>query len=151
MVPSDATVTQPDPTRAPAREAAPIAEPTPRNRPFLRIAVILVASTGTLLLLSAILDDVHVTGAAAALGASVLIGLLSALLWPLVICCALPIPVLPLGLGVIALNGAVVLRVGAISPGLPVDSLFAGVVVAPSLTVVTPAVASLLATDEDVF
>src|SRR3954447_5098258 len=151
MVPSDATVTQPDPTRAPAREVAPIAEPPARNRPFLRIAVILVASTGTLLLLSAILDDVHVTGAAAALGASVLIGLVNALLWPLVIRFALPITVLTLGLGVIALNGAVVLLVGAISPGLTVDSLFAGVVVALSLTVVTTAVTSLLAVDDDVF
>src|SRR3954451_9420865 len=151
MVPSDATLTQPDPTRAPAREAAPIAEPTPRNRPFLRIAVILVASTGTLLLLSAILDDVHVPGAAAALGASVLIGLVNALLWPLVIRFALPITVLTLGLGVVALHGAVVLLVAAISPGLTVTSLFAGVVVALSLTVVTTAVTSLLAIDDDVF
>src|SRR4051794_16584624 len=151
MVPSDATVTQPDPTRAPAREAAPIAEPTPRNRPFLRIAVILVASTGTLLLLSAILDDVHVTGAAAALGASVLIGLVNALLWPLVIRFALPITVLTLGLGVVALNGAVVLLVSEIEPGLTVDSLFAGIVVSLSVTVVTTAVTSLLAIDDDEF
>src|SRR3954451_5765017 len=151
MVPSDATVTQPDPTRAPAREAAPIPEPPQRNRPFLRIAVILLLTTGTLLLLSAILDDVHVDDAAAALGSSVLIGLVNALLWPLVIRFALPITVLTLGLGVIALNGAVVLLVGAISPGLTVDSLFAGVVVALSLTVVTTAVTSLLAIDDDVF
>src|SRR3954470_2846020 len=90
---------------------------------------------GALLLLSAILDDVHVKDFGAALGSAALIGLLNALVWPLVIRFAMPLTVLTLGLGVVVLNGALVLLAAAIDPGFTVDSLFAGVVVALSVTI----------------
>jgi uncharacterized membrane protein YvlD (DUF360 family) len=117
----------------------------------LRIAVILLLTAGTLLLLSAVLSDVHVKNFGAALGSAVLIGLLNALVWPLVIRFALPLTVLTLGLGVVVLNGAMVLLVAAIAPGLTVDSLFAGIVVALGVTIVNTAVTSLLAIDDDAF
>src|SRR5947208_271919 len=87
---------------------------SPRRRPLLRIVVVLLATTGTLLLLGAILSDVQVKDFAAALLSAALIGLANALVWPLVIRFALPLTVLTLGLGAIALNGALVLLVSAI-------------------------------------
>src|SRR4051812_47871085 len=122
-----------------------------QRRPILRIVVILLLTAGTLLVLSAILDDVHVKDAGAALLSALLIGLVNALVWPLVIRFALPLTVLTLGLGVVVLNGAMVLLVSAIQPGLEVSGLFAGIVVALSVTVVTTAVTSLLAIDDDAF
>ena len=58
---------------------------------------------------------------------------------------------LTLGLGVIVLNGAMVLLVAAIEPGLKVSSLLAGIVVALGVTIVNVAVTSLLAIDDDDF
>ena len=46
------------------------------------------------------------------------IGLINALVWPLLIRVALPFTVLTLGLGVLALNGAVVLVVAELDPGM---------------------------------
>ena len=118
---------------------------------MLRIVIVLLLTAGTLLLLSAILADVHVKNFGAALASAALIGLANALVWPLVIRFALPLTVLTLGLGVVALNGAMVLLVAAIAPGLTVDTLFAGIVVALGVTIVTTAATSLLAIDDDQF
>ena len=50
--------------------------------------------------------------------AAALIGLINALVWPLLIRVALPFTVLTLGLGVLVLNGAVVLLVAELDPGI---------------------------------
>jgi len=98
VVRTDTTEIPADRPRAHARESsvAGTAPEPPRthHRPLLRIVVVLLLTTGTLLLLSAILDDVHVKDFGAALGSAALIGLLNALVWPLVIRFALPLTVL---------------------------------------------------------
>jgi len=116
-----------------------------------RILVVWLLTAVTLLVLSALLSGVEVKDFGAALGSALLIGLLNALLWPLVIRIALPLTVLTLGLGAILLNGAMILLVAAIDPGLKISGLFAGVVVALSVTVVNTGVTSLLAIDDDPF
>src|SRR4051812_29900287 len=116
-----------------------------------RILVVWLLTAVTLLVLSALLSGVEVKDFGAALTSAVLIGLLNALLWPLVIRIALPLTVLTLGLGAILLNGAMILLVAAIDPGLKISGLFAGVVVALSVTVVNTGVTSLLAIDDDPF
>jgi uncharacterized membrane protein YvlD (DUF360 family) len=126
-------------------------EPRRRSRPLLRIVVVLLASAGTLLVLSALLSGVHVKDFGAALGAAVLIGLLNAFIWPTLIRFALPVTVVTLGLGAVVLNGAMVLLVAAISPGLEISGLGDGIVVALCVTVVAMAVTSLLAIDDDTF
>jgi uncharacterized membrane protein YvlD (DUF360 family) len=120
-------------------------------RPVMRIVVVWVFTAGTLLALGALLSDVEVKDVGAAFGSAALIGLLNALLWPTVIRLALPITVLTVGLGAIVLNGAMVLLVSAIAPGLDIHGLFAGIVVALAITVVNTAVTSLLAIDDDAF
>src|SRR3954467_4921437 len=124
------------PATSPGTLATPRAEAGPpntdtrgRRRPVLRVAVVWLTDAATLMLLSAVLSQVHVDSFGAALVAAALIGLVNAFIWPVVIRLALPITVLPLGLGVLVLNGAVVLAVAAIDTGLHVEGLVAGVVV----------------------
>jgi uncharacterized membrane protein YvlD (DUF360 family) len=125
--------------------------PAHRRRPLLRILLIWLLATGVIVGLSAVLSDVHVTSLAAALSAAALIGLLNALVWPLVLWLVLPLTVMTLGLGVVVLNGAIVLLASAIEPGFEVSSLWAGFVVAMAVTIVTTAVSGALAIDDDGF
>ena len=118
---------------------------------MLRILVIWLLATGAIVGLSALLSDVHVKSFGAALAAAALIGLLNALVWPLVLWFALPLTVMTLGLGVVVLNGAIVLLASAIEPGFEVSSLWAGIVVALAVTVVNTAASAALAIDDDGF
>src|SRR5215218_1168794 len=118
---------------------------------LLRVIAVWVVTAAALMLLSALLPGVAVTSFGAALGAAALIGLLNALVWPLLIRFALPFTVLTLGLGVLVLNGVVILTVAAISPGLSVSGLLDGIVVVIGLTVINTLVTSLLGVDDDDF
>ena len=133
--------------------ATPPAPPDDRRRarPVLRVLVVWLTTAATLMLLSALLSGVDVKDFGAALLAAAIIGLINALVWPLVIRVALPLTVLTLGLGVLVLNGAVVLAAAALDQGVAVDSLGAGIAVAIVLTLVNTAVTSLLAIDDDDF
>ena len=139
-------------TERPAPPSDGSTQPPPRRRAVvLRLAIVLLLTAGTLLLLSAVLSGVSVDGPGSALLSAALIGLLNALVWPVVIRFALPLTVLTLGLGVVVLNGLVVLAVAAIDSGLHVRGLGAAVGVALVITVVNTAVTSLLAIDDDEF
>jgi uncharacterized membrane protein YvlD (DUF360 family) len=122
-----------------------------RTLPVLRVLIVWVATALTLLLLSVLLSGFHVEDFGVALVASALIGLINAFVWPFVIRVALPLTVLTLGLGVIVLNGVVVLLVAELEPGLKVDNLGTGIVVALALTIVNTALTTLLAIDDDDF
>src|SRR4051812_25829231 len=118
---------------------------------WLRIALTWVLTAVTLLVLGDVLPGLDVEDVGVAFLAAATIGLLNAFVWPLLIRIALPFTVLTLGLGVIALNGALILAVSAIEPGLHVRDLGTGIIVALGLTVVNTAVTSLLAIDDDDF
>src|SRR5918994_2127928 len=124
---------------------------TGRSGVLLRVIVVWVITAASLMLLSALLPGVAVTSFGAALGAAALIGLLNALVWPLLIRLALPITVLTLGLGVLVLNGVMILLAAELSPGLSVSGLLDGVVVVVGLTVINTLVTSLLGVDDDDF
>jgi uncharacterized membrane protein YvlD (DUF360 family) len=117
----------------------------------VRVVAVWVLTAAILHLLSAILPGFAIEGDGAALLAAALIGLINALVWPLLIRIALPFTVLTLGLGVLALNGAVVFLVSEIEPSMHVEDLGTGIVVAIGITVVNTLVTSLLAIDDDDF
>ncbi len=124
----------------------------PQRRAFVaRVLVIWLVSAAALLLLSAVLSGFHVSSFWSALGAAALIGLLNALVWPLLIAVALPITVMTLGLGVLVLNGIVVWVVAEIASGVTIDNVATGIVVALGLTVVDTIGTSLLAINDDDF
>src|SRR5215208_3380990 len=108
-------------------------------------------TAATLLVLGDVLPGLDVEDGAVALLAAATIGLLNAFVWPFLIRLALPFTVLTLGLGAIALNGALILAVSALEPGLHVRDLGTGIVVALGITVVNTAVTSLLGIDDDDF
>jgi uncharacterized membrane protein YvlD (DUF360 family) len=137
------------------RELQAVTSITPRRAGLSLVARLLVVwglTAGTLMLLSVLLSGFNVKDFGAALVAAALIGLINGLVWPLVIAVALPFTVLTLGLGVLVLNGAVILAVSAIEgAGMEVRGLGVGIVVSLALTVVNTAVTSLLAIDDDDF
>jgi uncharacterized membrane protein YvlD (DUF360 family) len=116
---------------------------------LLRITVVLIATALAIGLSAALFSGVAVDSSAAAFASAAAIALVNAMLWPLAIRLLLPITVLTLGLGALVLNGVFILLVAAVDPGLHVDSLGAAIATAFVLTVVTTAVTSLLAVDDD--
>jgi uncharacterized membrane protein YvlD (DUF360 family) len=121
------------------------------GRVLARVLVVWLLSAGTLLLLSELLSSVHVQSFGAALAAAAAIGLLNALVWPLILVFALPLTVMTLGLGVLIVNGAIVLLVAELAPGLTISSLSAAIIVTIAITVVNTVATSLLAIDDDGF
>jgi len=122
-----------------------------RRAVFLRVIAVWLITAATLVLLSALLSGVEVTSFGAALLAAALIGLFNALVWPLLIRLALPFTVMTLGIGVLVLNGAVILAVAAISRGLVVSGLLSSIIVVVGLTAINTLVTSLLGIDDDDF
>ncbi len=113
-----------------------------------RVLVVWFLTAGTLMLLSELVSRVHVESFGAALAAAAAIGLLNALVWPLILVLALPLTVMTLGLGALVLNGAIVLLVAELAPGLTISSLSAAIVVTIAITVVNTMATSLLAIDD---
>jgi len=111
--------------------------------------LVLLLDAGILLLLSELLDGFVLDGAAAALGAAVAIGLLNALVWPVLARLTLPLTVMTLGIAALLLNGLLVTVAVNLIPGAEVSHVFDGVVITIVLTAFTAAVYSLLAIDED--
>jgi uncharacterized membrane protein YvlD (DUF360 family) len=81
--------------------------------------------------------------------AALLLGVLAAVVWPLVMRVALPVAVLTLGLGGFVLMGAGVLAVSAVIPGVVVSDLGTAVAVALAMAAVAGVVSSVLAVNED--
>jgi uncharacterized membrane protein YvlD (DUF360 family) len=118
-------------------------------RHLVRAVVVLVVDALGLLLLAAVLRGFDLDGAGAALAAAALVGVLNALVWPVLARFALPLSVLTLGLAALALNGALVAFAINLIPGATVDGWWAGVAIALGMTVLTSVVSALLAIDED--
>ncbi len=114
-----------------------------------RGALVLVLDAAILLLLSEVLAGFVLDGAGTALGAAALIGLLNAVVWPVLARLALPLTVLTLGLAALVLNGLLVTFAVNLIPGAEISRLFDGIVITIVVAALTAAVYSLLAIDED--
>ena len=110
---SEGEAARPEPSRRGPRAGSP---------QLARVVVVWVITAAALMLLSALLAGFDVEDFGAALASAAAIGLINALVWPLVIRVALPLTVLTLGLGVLVLNGAVVWAVSELEPGMAVDA-----------------------------
>src|SRR5690348_17776135 len=90
----------------------------------------LLIGAGALLVLSPIVPGYEVASFWDAVELAVIAGIFNALLWPAVVRFALPITVLTLGLFVLVLDGLVLLLAAAIVPGVEIDDVGTGIVVA---------------------
>ena len=116
---------------------------------LFRVLLVLLLDALTLLLLSEVLEGFVLDGAANALAAAALIGLLNALVWPTLARFALPLTVLTLGGAALVLNGALVTLAIDVLPGGQIDGVLEGIVVTIVMTAVTAVLYSLFAIDED--
>jgi uncharacterized membrane protein YvlD (DUF360 family) len=119
------------------------------GRSLWRGLLVLLLDAGTLLLLSHLLDGFVLDGAADALGAAALIGLLNALVLPLLVRLTLPLTVLTLGLAGLLLNAILVTFAIDVLPGAEIEGVLEGTVVTIVLAAVSAGVFALLAIDED--
>jgi uncharacterized membrane protein YvlD (DUF360 family) len=110
---------------------------------------VLLLDAGILLLLSELLDGFVLDGAATALGAAAMIGLLNAFVWPALARLALPLTVLTLGIAAIVLNGVLAMLAIDLLPQAEVATVADGVVITIVVAAITSAVYSLLSIDED--
>jgi uncharacterized membrane protein YvlD (DUF360 family) len=115
----------------------------------VRAAVVLLVDAAVLLLLSALLPGFTLDGPGAALATAALVGVLNALVWPLLARFALPLSVLTLGLGALALNAVLVVFAIDVVPDASVEGFWSGLVVTLGMAALTALLSALLAIDED--
>ena len=94
-----------------------------------RGVLVLLLDAVILLLLSEVLEGFVLDGAATALSAAAVIGLLNALVWPLLARLALPLTVMTLGLAALVLNGVLVGFALDLLPGAEVATVWEGIVI----------------------
>ncbi|HEX7043265.1 MAG TPA: phage holin family protein [Burkholderiales bacterium] len=84
----------------------------------------LVGALG-LWLAAAVVDGIHVAGAGTLLLAALLLGVVNAVVRPVLILLTLPITVVTLGLFLLVINAAMLGLVALLLPGLAIDGFFA--------------------------
>jgi putative membrane protein len=101
-------------------------------------------NAGVLLLLPYLIPAVHIRDFWTALGVALVLGLLNAIVRPILIVLTLPITVLTLGLFLFVLNGVMVWWVGRMFDGFEVDGFWWAVLAAFVYSVIGTAVSSAL-------
>jgi uncharacterized membrane protein YvlD (DUF360 family) len=116
---------------------------------LVRGAVVLLVDALVLVLLAWMLPGFTLDGAGAAFATAALVGVLNALVWPLLARFALPLSVLTLGLGALALNALLVTWAIDLVPGASVEDFWTGLWVTLGIAALTALLSALLAIDED--
>jgi putative membrane protein len=93
----------------------------------LQLLLIWVLNALALLAVANYVPGIHVAGFGAALIAALFLGLVNALLRPLLLLLTLPVTVITLGLFIFVVNGALFWLVGSVLRGFVVDSFWSGV------------------------
>lgn len=87
----------------------------------MTIVINWVLSAIVILVASQILPGVHVTGFVAALTVALVLGIINAIIKPVIVILTLPINILTLGLFTLVINAALVMLTSTIVPGFRVD------------------------------
>jgi uncharacterized membrane protein YvlD (DUF360 family) len=116
-----------------------------------RILLVWIVSAVTLAIVAELMSGVTLKSFGAALWVVALVGLVNALVWPLLLRVALPLTVLTLGLGVLLVNAAVVWALSELDLGLHVATFAGALVITICLTITNTAATGALAIDDDTF
>ena len=119
------------------------------RRPWVRILLIWAIESIALILMTLILSGLQIDTVGAAIIAAATIGLLNALLWPILSYIILPFAVITLGIGALILNGVIIWLAGQIVPGFHVATVGTAIWVAIGLTAINAIMSSLLTIDDD--
>ena len=115
-----------------------------------RVIVVWAINTAALMLLAWVLPGFSIESWGSGLALAAVLGLLNALVWPLLIRVALPLTVITLGFGVLLLNGVFVwLASDVLSGSVQISGLWTAIVVALGLTLVNNVVTLFLGIDDD--
>ncbi|HTE49022.1 MAG TPA: phage holin family protein [Candidatus Paceibacterota bacterium] len=96
-----------------------------------------IVSTLAILLTAYLLPGAHVDGIVAALILAVVLGVINAVLRPLLVLLTFPITILTLGLFVLVINGLLVMLASYIVPGFTVDSFWSALAFGIVLAIVS--------------
>jgi len=122
----------------------------PRKRSsFVRILVIWAIQAVALIIMSFLLNGVTIDNAGAAIRAAAIIGLLNALLWPLLSFVLVPFAVFTLGIGALLINGFMVLLASNIVDGFNVDGFWTAFWLALGMSAINIILSTLLTIDDD--
>jgi putative membrane protein len=94
------------------------------NKYIMKTLIHFIVSALAILITSYVLPGVHVSGVLAALVLAVVLGIINAILRPILIFLTLPITILTLGLFVLVINGALIMLATYIVPGFTVDNFW---------------------------
>ncbi len=119
------------------------------RKPVVRIALIWAIESLALIIMAFLLDGLQIDTLGTAIVATAVIGLLNALLWPLLSYIILPFAVLTLGIGALILNGVIIWFAGQIVPGFTVASVGTAIWIALGLTAINAILSALLTIDDD--
>lgn len=119
------------------------------NRPVIRILLIWIIETVGLLIMARLQDGLQIETRAVALAAVAVIGLLNALLWPILSRILLPFAVFTAGLFFLVLNGFIVWLAGQILPGFTVESVGTAIITSLGITAVNVIFSTLLTIDDN--
>lgn len=119
------------------------------GRVVARVLVVWVVSVLALRLLDAWLDGFTMSAFWQPTVIALAFGLLSAVLWPLILRVALPVALYTLGIGSFLLLGAALLALSFVIPGVVITDLGTAVVVVVAMSAVAALVSSVLGLDED--
>ncbi len=122
----------------------------PRKRTALvRILVIWAIQSVAVIIMSFLLNGVTINNVGAAIRAAAIIGLLNALLWPLLSFVLVPFAVFTLGIGALLINGFMVLLASNIVDGFNVDGFWTAFWLALGLSAINIILSTLLTIDDD--
>ncbi|WP_433279309.1 phage holin family protein [Pseudonocardia xinjiangensis] len=119
------------------------------GRVVARVLLVWVLSAGALRLLDRWLPGFSMAGWWQPIVCALLFGVLSAVVWPLVLRIALPVAVFTLGIGSFLVLGAGVLAISFVVPGVVIADFETAVVVAVAVSVLAALASGLLALDQD--
>jgi uncharacterized membrane protein YvlD (DUF360 family) len=115
----------------------------------VRVVVVSVATAVGLWLLAAVLGDFDIDEPKQALLAGFVVGLLNAIVWPLMAFIVVPISVVTLGVGAIIIDALIVTLVLDQLPGVTLEGFWTAVIVVIGLAALSSLVSAALALDDD--
>jgi putative membrane protein len=111
---------------------------------MLRILVVWLINALALAAVAYLMPSVSVESAGAALAAALVLGLVNALVRPVLVLLTLPVTILTLGLFIFVINGLLFWAVGSFMPGFKVDGFWTGVFGAIVYSLISWALSALI-------
>jgi uncharacterized membrane protein YvlD (DUF360 family) len=119
------------------------------KRPVVRILIIWAIQTVALIIMALLMDSVYIEDFRAAVVGAAVIGLLNALLWPILSYIIVPFAVLTLGLAALLMNGLIVWIASLIVPGFELVNFWSAFWLALGMAAVNIILSTLLTIDDD--